>query len=360
MIQNIQIRNFKSIENQTFYFKPLTILTGKNSSGKSSVIQAILFYINKIKEESSLTNYLGHLGIQKDLFFMNAKKKECFILPTINGKKMPSMNMIFDGDETRNNDISKVTKLIPQFEQDIFFLSANRIGQEDIANSNATLRCGVNGEFIFGFYEYNKNEPLSNKKLLSNEQDKLGHQVDFWLNKILLLNLALNTQAIIGTSVKVSYKNFDLDNLNGVEMSPFNLGAGVSYLAKILILGLSLKEGDILIVENPEVHLHPNAIANFAEFFAFLAQNGIQVILETHSEHILNKMRYFVFDKKSSLDKIQLSTDDVQIYYRENFDKEFIALNINNDGRYIDKEGKVVNFPTGFFDSVLNDLLEMF
>ena len=133
---------------------------------------------------------------------------------------------------------------------------------------------------------------------------------------------------------------------------PFNLGAGVSYLAKILILGLSLKESDILIVENPEVHLHPKAVSKFAEFFAFLAQGSVQIIIETHSEHIINKMRYLIFKEK-------LLENNLQIYYREKFNTPFINIRVNKNGKYIDENGDIMDFPAGFFDSDLNELLEM-
>ena len=163
------------------------------------------------------------------------------------------------------------------------------------------------------------------------------------------MRLILETQGINNANVKISYKNYDLD---GIELTPFNLGAGVSYLAKILILGLSLKQDDLLIVENPEVHLHPKAISKLADFFVSLAKGGIQVVLETHSEHIVNKVRWAVFKEK-------ISEQDVQIYYGKNAEEEFVSLNINKQGRYIDKNGKIVKFPKGFFDSDLDELLEM-
>ena len=353
MIQSIHIQNFKSIENQIVDFKPLTILTGTNSAGKSSVIQAILFYINRANHNVVLNNYLHSLGTQRDLFFVNASKKQCTILPIINGKEMLPMNMVFDLDTTQNDKVSSTqnAKWTPKFEQDIFYLSANRIGQENICQIQDNIKIGISGEYIFGFYEFYKNIRLENEKLIRKEAnaESLNAQVNFWLNKILDLNLMPLTQKIDNIRVKVSYHNFDLD---GAEMSPFNLGAGVSYLTKILILGLSLKEGDILIVENPEVHLHPKAISNFAEFFMFLANGGIQVILETHSEHIINKMRYFVF-------KGQLSSKEVQIYYRERFDKPFDSIRINDKGKYINIDNKIIEFPAGFFDSDLDELLEM-
>ena len=74
MIQSIHIQNFKSIENQIFDFKPLTILTGTNSAGKSSVIQAILFYINRANHNVVLNNYLHSLGT-KEICFLSMLQK---------------------------------------------------------------------------------------------------------------------------------------------------------------------------------------------------------------------------------------------------------------------------------------------
>lgn len=362
MIQSIHIQNFKSIENQVFDFKPLTILTGANSSGKSSVIQAILLYAHYTarREESyksaSLKQYIDNLGNIKSLAYKNAKENMVVIKPTINNKNMALLSFdIYDGNICLV-ETEKEQMLI--FEENLYYISANRIGQENQSQSSENDKCGVNGEYIFGFYEENKNTRLRNEKLLLKDDkdfafngESLSAQVSIWLNKILDLRLIPRTEKRNNTkTVELVYENNDLDNFH---ISPFNLGAGVSYLTKILILGLSLKEDDILIIENPEVHLHPKAISGFAEFFAFLVKGGIQVILETHSEHIINKMRYFVFKNK-------LSTNDVQIYYREKFNREFIAMGINKDGKYIDNSDKVINFPAGFFDSVLKDLLEMF
>lgn len=366
MIESIHIQNFKSIENQVFDFKPLTILTGTNSCGKSSIIQAILLYSHYAarREEkykaNSLKKYIDNLGNIKSLVSLVQKTNErekTFIRPTIDGYNESFLSFGIHTDIIGLIETKKEKMLI--FEENLYYISANRIGQENLPQSNEYEKCGINGEYIFGFYEDNKNVRLQNEKLIFKDKIKngieptaesLSAQVSFWLNRILDLNLIPRTEKIDNTKVKLMYKNSDLHNF---DITPFNLGAGVSYLAKILILGLSLKERDILIVENPEVHLHPNAIANLAEFFAFLAKGGIQVILETHSEHIINKMRYFVF-------KNQLSINDVQIYYREKFDKEFITMRINKDGRYVDNNDKVINFPSGFFDSVLKNLLEMF
>lgn len=358
MIQSIHIQNFKSIENQVFDFKPLTILTGTNSAGKSSVIQAILLYSHYTarREENykadSLQKYIDNLGDTKSLVSKNANNKEkVLICPTINHNK----GILLSFSDIGLLEVKKEQMII--FEQDLYFISANRIGQENQPRSSEIEKCGVNGEYIFGFYEQNKNIRLPNEKLIFKDKhnsifngESLSAQVGIWISKILCLKLIPRTEKSSNTqSVELMYENNDLDNFN---ISPFNLGAGVSYLTKILILGLSLKEGNILIVENPEVHLHPKAISNFAEFFAFLAKGGVQVIIETHSEHIINKMRYFVFNK-------QISKDDIQIYYREKFDKPFDSIRINDKGKYINIDDEIIEFPAGFFDSDLDELLEM-
>ena len=346
MITKLKIENFKSIVNQEFIFKPLNILTGTNSSGKSSVIQSLLFYSSCANPNLHLDKYLKKLGELSKLSSFTSKNREIKITPSIDDKDEPTLSLNFE-----NNQWEKLNNTqFPSFEKELFYLSANRIGQENIATKDKDLRSGANGEFLFGFYEENKNKALQNNKLLwDKNSSSLSTQVIFWLEKILELKLEPRTQAIDSNNVKVFYAN---KNLAGLEISPFNLGAGISYLTKILILGLSLKPNNVLIIENPEVHLHPKAISKLAEFLAFLTKAGIQVLIETHSEHILNKMRYLIF-------KEELPQESVQIYYKEHKDENFTSISINKRGKYTDEKGQVVKFPKGFFDSDLDELLEM-
>ncbi|MBX0534150.1 AAA family ATPase [Campylobacter jejuni] len=345
MITNLKIENFKSISDYNFEFKPLTILAGANSSGKSSIIQSILFYSYCSSANIYLEKYLDNFGnVENLLYFKETKDKKIKITPSINDKQLPSLvsNDTCDGwQKLENNTLA--------FEKDLFHLCSNRVGQENSVKIHQTLRSGNTGEYLFGFYEEYKNQALKNTELISSEDsDTLSMQVRFWMEKILDLKIEPITQKIDTNNIRVYYSNYQ----EGIELLPFNLGAGISYLAKILILGLSLDKGNLLIIENPEVHLHPKAIAKLADFFVFLINAGIQVILETHSEHILNKIRWNVFKKN-------IPSNNVKIYYRNNAEEEFIDLNINEKGRYTDKNNDIVEFPKGFFDSDLNELLEM-
>ena len=113
---------------------------------------------------------------------------------------------------------------------------------------------------------------------------------------------------------KVYFQDKDLG-----PVSPLNLGAGMSYVSKVIILCLIAKKGDLVIIENPEIHLHPQAQAQLGVFFTFIANCGIQLIIETHCEHLINKICYQVYDEK-------IAESDVVIQYKANVREQFQQL----------------------------------
>jgi len=80
----------------------------------------------------------------------------------------------------------------------------------------------------------------------------LSAQVNYWLSYILDIPTELQTERRLDDVVEVQYKSDGLGNI-----SPFQLGAGVSYLTKMLIMCLRAKKNDVILIENPEIHLHP-------------------------------------------------------------------------------------------------------
>ncbi len=138
--------------------------------------------------------------------------------------------------------------------------------------------------------------------------------------------------------------SYDVADLRG--LMPNQLGTAVSYLAKVIIMCLRAKSGDLLMIENPEIHLHPKAQAKLGEFLTIIANAGVNLIIETHSEHIINKIQYMIFSKK-------LDTEKLAIYYKGNSREAFEQVVIDESGRYS------VDFPEGFFDASLGDLMEI-
>lgn len=95
-----------------------------------------------------------------------------------------------------------------------------------------------------------------------------------------------------------------------IQHKPANVGFGYTYILPIIVSGLIAQKGQILIVENPEAHLHPKAQSEIAKFLALVASCGVQIYIESHSEHILNGLRI-----STLIDSIDITKDDVQIFY---------------------------------------------
>lgn len=347
MIDELTIRGYKAIDNETLKFKNLTILTGVNSSGKSSVIQSLLmisaFTSNKnmliqefIKEYSDFNTNRNRYTNAKEIFIeLNTKNKK----DTLRIKYHDNINK-----EITNINHSQIC----DYENNLFYISANRIGQEELASYDENNKFGTNGKYVFGYFEQNKSN-IINDELISKEADSftLDSQVSFWLQYILDIDLRIVTSKITASQVKVSFNSDGLENI-----SPYNLGAGNSYVAKIIIMALCCRPGNLLIIENPEIHLHPKAQAKLGDFITFIASKNIQIILETHSEHIINKTRYNIYKKK-------FNNEDVIIHYKASTLEKFIPLLINQNGHFVNNKDSEIEFPNGFFDSTLDELLEI-
>ena len=197
------------------------------------------------------------------------------------------------------------------------------------------------GEYIVGSFEKEKSNPLMPELIKDDSSYTLSAQVNYWLSYILDIPTELQTERRLDDVVEVQYKSDGLGNI-----SPFQLGAGVSYLTKMLIMCLRAKKNDVILIENPEIHLHPASQAKVGEFLAFIVRAGIQVIIETHCEHLIYKVGYEIYKKR-------FLKDDVTILYKEGIQNPFIVLGFKEDGKF------TRDFPEGFFDATLAELLEM-
>lgn len=119
-----------------------------------------------------------------------------------------------------------------------------------------------------------------------------------------------------------------------------DVGFGCSQILPILIAGFNLKKGQILIVEQPEIHLHPKAQAELGSFFWDLSKRNIQTFIETHSEHLLLRIQ-------SHIASGDLDPEDVKVYYvfanKERDRKDVEEIKLNKNGTFL------TEWPEGFF-----------
>ena len=126
---------------------------------------------------------------------------------------------------------------------------------------------------------------------------------------------------------------------------PVNVGFGLTQVLPIVVAALSANSHDILLIENPEVHLHPAGQALMGQFLADVASAGVQVIIETHSDHILNGIRRAVRSKILKPDQATLH------FFRPRKDNQSQVISPQ-----LDETGNVDIWPEGFFDQYDKDM----
>ena len=335
MIQLIEINNLKNIEEESFEFAPLTIITGLNSTGKSTLIQSALIF-SKINSENGnlvLKDICSDFDIIRDRSLKEKPVKVSIKIDDVDYEYIIGKNKIINETNKKDNPL--------MIEDNLFYLSANRVGFDENEKNDNKFISGIDGEYIPATFEREKYNSLESSMIKhSDTLNTLSAQVNYWLTYIFSIKFELMTEST-DDKIIIKYKSDNIDDLR-----PMQLGSGISYLTKILILSLRSKKNDILIFENPEIYLHPAAQSRLGEFFTFIVNNGIQVIIETHCEHLLNRIQYEIFKKRFSF-------KNAIILYKGGLKDKFKTIKFDEEGHFKDE------FPEGFFDATLDCLLEM-
>ncbi len=235
----------------------------------------------------------------------------------------------------------------------IHYISADRIGPKDFylkENLGSFINVGTKGENTASVLSLCKNDQVHEKLYLGQDANTLLQQTEEWL-KYIFGEAKFN---IDDSKNDIIYLLFNTQPKNP-NYKPSNVGFGFSYILPIIVSGLIAQTDSILIVENPEAHLHPKAQAKLTEFLAKIASCGVQVFVESHSEHILNGLRIAVVRPD-----IEIQNTDVNVlYFHEKQEND--AENDYSKNKYftqipISPKGKITTWLEGFFDQTEHDL----
>lgn len=201
---------------------------------------------------------------------------------------------------------------------------------------------GLRGENTAAVYSRNKNkiiDYISPQSILIGDQAieraEMGEAAIKWLKYIgVTEEITAEQKGKLGYEVKVrpsnSTKSHDLTHV----------GVGISQILPIVVMSLLAKPGDIIVFEQPELHLHPKMQARLADFFVSLSMYGVQVIIETHSEYLVDRYRLRIAKSES-----------------QDFDKKIIIYFLSMCGGDVDSQevvinkfGRISNWPIDFFD----------
>lgn len=125
-----------------------------------------------------------------------------------------------------------------------------------------------------------------------------------------------------------------------------NVGVGVSQILPVLVACLLAEEGSTIVLEQPELHLHPAVQARLADFFISMSMLGKQCIIETHGEHIIDRIRFRI---ASSTDNDDIRRD-LKIYSFQQSEGSTSFEDIE-----ISRYGAITNWPAGFFDQGMRE-----
>ena len=340
MIDQINIKSLKSISDILIDCSKLNLFVGTNSSGKSTALQSILLVSQNIEQKYGLNGPLVSLGEFREAKNFNVSENIIEVALIDDNNAEIYLSIHYDGEAVSvdlNASIEDYTNVLFYTDfcdgmnynkQHIQYLSCNRIGSQDTYQKNLYKlnKFGINGEYAIDYLMEHGSDELEQALIKSMDSFTLLHQVNAWLKYI--INANIMTEDVTGTDVVKA--RFSL--IDGKNLRPKNVGSGISYLISIIILCLGSQKDDIILIENPEIHLHPLSQSRLCEFLYFVSKSGRQLFVETHSDHFFNGIRAGIatgdiIDTDVSVNFFKLNENNCTVNTRIQFGKRGKILN---------------------------------
>lgn len=347
----VELGNFNDVKNSSSSKKePIEfVFTFKDESD-----YADLHYRFKENEDDDLAAAIENFH-SEGLF--DGKEFEFDIIRDVNSNQLiyrdeadhtVELNFLFTGLEDEKRPFFKfVRDLIAKFKK-IHYVSANRIGPQDFYPRQSTFEfpnVGARGEYTANILALAKRKhDVVPESLIADKKTSrtvIG-QTEAWLSKI------FDGGRIDIKTLEANIVTMQMNAEDSTTMfKPLNIGFGYSYALPIIVSGLIAKKGEMLIVENPEAHLHPHAQSQIAKFLAKVSRGGVQVYIESHSDHILNGLRVAVLNK-------EIKPHDLNVlYFSREADNMIVKIPVQEDGG-------ITHWPAGFFDQTDKDFEQLF
>ena len=361
MISEVRLENFKRFHELILKTANLTVLTGANGAGKTSVLHALLLARQMARQpgkshvESNGVDTL-ELGGPEDVIHREASDD----LAAVEVADIQSNHCRWAFRATSANDTRTLNATVvdspdgysealagpaPQF----CYLCAERLGPRDVLGASAAsvteLDVGSRGEFVAQVLASCDRSRVSAGRLESSSTEipSLLHQTENWMSRIVR---PIQIEAEWFPNTSVARLRFKTPGLRAEWTRAPNAGFGISYALPVVVAALRAEVGGLLLVENPEAHLHPAGQSEIGGFLARVAADGVQVFLETHSDHVLNGMRVAVADGSAAL-----QSEQVVIHFFRAQDDGPPLQSIE-----LQRTGQLTAWPVGFFDQAQVDL----
>lgn len=285
MIEQLIIDGYKSIRHQLIPLKQLNVLAGLNSSGKSSVIQAL--------------RILGRVAQRKE----EVLPENCGDEDTLRNKYEAQMELAatygVDGEKTVS--YSKREEQHQDFPT-IIYIGADRIGPQTIYPSKKNGGLDARGTNVLRIIENSSNAGLVLPEVMLNDQcegEAFKFVVQGWLKEV-SPGVRFNFDKVQGQEAHIaSYNGF----------WPTNVGFGLSYTLPIIVAILQgvTEKNSIVLLENPEAHIHAKGQTALAELMCKAVEAGAQIVVETHSDHVFDGVRIYAKEHEGFAEKVNIA-----------------------------------------------------
>jgi predicted ATPase len=368
MLTRLDLKWFKCFELLHLPLSPLTLLSGSNASGKSSALQALVLLHQTMREHEWSTRLMLNgdaikLGTVSDVVD-KVHSRSTFEIGLLDDEQ--SFLWAFDGERaemsmavarvTVGQDVIEQPKLLRYLlpptpvtslanrVRNLTYITAERIGPREVyplEDRQIAAVVGPAGEHAMSVLHWGRDEPVLDGLIMPNAINKRLQQVQARMQQF-FPGSELDVQQV----PKVNAVTLGLRTSIDTDFHrPIHVGFGLTQVLPIVIAALSAAKDDILLIENPEVHLHPAGQALMGQFLTEVANAGVQIIVETHSDHVLNGIRRAVKSKRIQPKHVALhffrprSTDVAQVVSPQ-----------------IDATGNIDTWPDGFFDQFDKDM----
>lgn len=370
MLRTIKLSNLKCFERLDLTCSPITLLCGLNGMGKSTVMQALLLlrqsYASGDLSEGRLvlSGELADLGTGRDLLLEGAENDLIGIELRHEGVPTPwafsftyseTADVLAVDTKFRNEDVSVVPEgwsTASPFAGNLLYIDAERTGPRKLYPLSDVLArrggFGHGGEYALNFLNRHQNALMEEDD--PRCQYKFGQRlidvVNGWLQEI-TPGVRLQIETVPTADALIA--GFSFNRPGDVATRPFrptNVGFGLSYTLPVL-LALLAEKGTLCLIENPEAHLHPKGQTKLAELAVRASIAGVQILVETHSDHFMDGVRIAVRNG-------MISPEEVSFHYFDRIDGKTIVTSPQ-----IDEDGRLSSWPPGFFDQHEENLAKL-
>lgn len=366
MLTELHVTNFKCFETLALPLRPLTLLSGTNGGGKSSVIQSLVLLAHTlVRREWSTCLLLDEpdlaLGSALDVLNQRAARRRLSlgastpdqtIRWSFRAEDRRALSVELDSIEVDGREVAPTPPLRWLLPADwsrprtvvdalrrVKWVSAERSGPRELLplrDPSSHAWVGSRGELAAGLLYWRQDTPVREALRKEGSPPTLFHQVrarmqEFFPGcdlRVSPIDVASAVSLRLKSDAKVEFQR------------PQNVGFGLTQLFPILVALLAADEGDCLLIENPEAHLHPRAQQHIGWLLAVMAASGVQVIVETHSDHVLNGLRL-------ATKQGRIAPANVAVHF---FSPVPSGEPMRPVSPTIDADGRLSEWPDGFFD----------